>query len=197
MLSIRSVTRFSVNSMSVTVNHNVLLIACNSFTICCPKLLSPMCIVIFGTLLCYTPNVWHDCLEWTISESVCIGTVLYFRLRSFIAPEDCGPADVPAEGGLGNEVPYHPPEITMMYSVTAKLEPLFQDAQKRCVWLSLFWWICFHPTDFDLLYILYSQRWWLNPSVPLDFEPWTLIGWAGMNLLRDRLFHSTLWGFRV
>lgn len=53
------------------------------------------------------------------------------ELRSFIAPEDCGPADVPAEGAPGNEVPYHPPEITMMYSVTAKLEPLFQDAQKR------------------------------------------------------------------
>lgn len=54
------------------------------------------------------------------------------ELRSFITTEDCGTADCgPNEEGGGCEVPYHPPEITIMYSVTARLEPLFQDAQKR------------------------------------------------------------------
>ncbi|XP_063065166.1 eukaryotic translation initiation factor 2D [Engraulis encrasicolus] len=58
------------------------------------------------------------------------------ELRSFVAPEDGGSVDGPNEGGGGGvgggcEVPYHPPEITAMYMVTARLEPLFTDAQKR------------------------------------------------------------------
>ncbi|XP_012690440.2 eukaryotic translation initiation factor 2D [Clupea harengus] len=53
------------------------------------------------------------------------------ELRSFITPEDCGPADAPNEAAVGGEVQYLPPEITMMYMVTARLEPLFRDAQKR------------------------------------------------------------------
>lgn len=53
------------------------------------------------------------------------------QLRSFVAPEDCGSDDAPNEGAGGDEVPYQPPEITIMYSVSARLEPLFKDAQKR------------------------------------------------------------------
>ncbi|XP_030640530.1 eukaryotic translation initiation factor 2D isoform X2 [Chanos chanos] len=53
------------------------------------------------------------------------------ELRSFSTPEDCGPAEDSVEGTGASEVPYHPPEITPLYSVTARLETLFQDAQKR------------------------------------------------------------------
>lgn len=53
------------------------------------------------------------------------------ELRSFNVPEE---TDVEAatvqEGGEG-ETPYHPPEITTLYSVSARLEPLFMDANKR------------------------------------------------------------------
>ncbi|XP_070825191.1 eukaryotic translation initiation factor 2D isoform X1 [Chaetodon trifascialis] len=53
------------------------------------------------------------------------------ELYSFTVPEgsDVGAALV-QEGGEG-ETPYHPPEITTLYSVSARLEPVFLDANKR------------------------------------------------------------------
>ncbi|XP_054465568.1 eukaryotic translation initiation factor 2D [Anoplopoma fimbria] len=52
-------------------------------------------------------------------------------LRYFKVPEETdGEAASLKEGGEG-ELPYHPPEITTLYSVSARLEPLFLDAKKR------------------------------------------------------------------
>uniref|UniRef100_A0A674BNP7 Eukaryotic translation initiation factor 2D n=1 Tax=Salmo trutta TaxID=8032 RepID=A0A674BNP7_SALTR len=45
-------------------------------------------------------------------------------LLSFLLHLDC-------VGGAEGEKPYHPPEITTLYSVSSRLEPLFQDAKKR------------------------------------------------------------------
>ncbi|XP_028849511.1 eukaryotic translation initiation factor 2D isoform X2 [Denticeps clupeoides] len=53
------------------------------------------------------------------------------ELRSFTAPEDCGMVETPAEVGGPCEAPYQPPEITALYGVTAKLEPIFLDAKKK------------------------------------------------------------------
>lgn len=55
----------------------------------------------------------------------------FFRLCSFSTPEDCGPEKESVEGSGACEVPYQPPEITQLYGVTARLEPLFQDAKKK------------------------------------------------------------------
>uniref|UniRef100_A0AAY4CYA9 Eukaryotic translation initiation factor 2D n=1 Tax=Denticeps clupeoides TaxID=299321 RepID=A0AAY4CYA9_9TELE len=55
------------------------------------------------------------------------------ELRSFTAPEDCGMVETPAEVGGPCEAPYQPPEITALYGVTAKLEPIFLDAKKKSV----------------------------------------------------------------
>ncbi|XP_074536619.1 eukaryotic translation initiation factor 2D [Halichoeres trimaculatus] len=53
------------------------------------------------------------------------------ELRSFSVPEESdGEAATVQDGGEG-ETPYHPPEITTLYSVPARLEPLFLDANKR------------------------------------------------------------------
>ncbi|CAG6021603.1 eukaryotic translation initiation factor 2D isoform 2-T2 [Menidia menidia] len=53
------------------------------------------------------------------------------ELRSFRIPEEAAvQATVVQEGGE-EDVAYHPPEITTLYSVTARLEPLFLDADKR------------------------------------------------------------------
>ncbi|KAM4562849.1 eukaryotic translation initiation factor 2D [Odontesthes bonariensis] len=53
------------------------------------------------------------------------------ELRSFSIPEETAvEATVVQESGEG-EVAYHPPEIITLYSVTARLEPLFLDADKR------------------------------------------------------------------
>ncbi|XP_041701092.2 eukaryotic translation initiation factor 2D [Coregonus clupeaformis] len=53
-------------------------------------------------------------------------------LRSFRTPEDPGIEEAPVEvGGAEGEKPYHPPEITTLYMVSSRLEPLFQDAKKR------------------------------------------------------------------
>ncbi|XP_071332657.1 eukaryotic translation initiation factor 2D [Trachinotus anak] len=52
------------------------------------------------------------------------------ELRSFNVPEEMGGETTPVEDGEG-ETPYHPPEITTLYSVSARLEPLFLDANKR------------------------------------------------------------------
>lgn len=51
------------------------------------------------------------------------------ELSSFRTPEDCGQESV--EEGGACEVSFQPPEITPLYGVTARLEPLFQDARKR------------------------------------------------------------------
>lgn len=49
------------------------------------------------------------------------------RLRSFSVPEEkVGGGEEEEE-----EAPYHPPEITTLYSVPARLEPLFLDTNKR------------------------------------------------------------------
>lgn len=62
---------------------------------------------------------------------LCLTLILY-RLRSFNVPEtDVEAASV--QDGDGDESPYHPPEITTLYSVSARLEPLFVDANKRCL----------------------------------------------------------------
>ncbi|XP_067269364.1 eukaryotic translation initiation factor 2D [Pseudorasbora parva] len=53
------------------------------------------------------------------------------ELCSFRTPKDCGPEKESVEGGRACEVQYQPPEITQLYGVTARLEPLFQDAKKR------------------------------------------------------------------
>ncbi|XP_029011211.1 eukaryotic translation initiation factor 2D isoform X1 [Betta splendens] len=51
------------------------------------------------------------------------------ELRSFNIPETDVEAASEQDGGEG-EILYHPPEITTLYSVSARLEPLFVDANK-------------------------------------------------------------------
>ncbi|XP_029362104.1 eukaryotic translation initiation factor 2D isoform X1 [Echeneis naucrates] len=53
------------------------------------------------------------------------------QLRSFIVPEETGGEAVPAQGGGEGEAPYHPPEISTLYCVSARVEPLFLEANKR------------------------------------------------------------------
>ncbi|KAI2661427.1 Eukaryotic translation initiation factor 2D [Labeo rohita] len=53
------------------------------------------------------------------------------ELCSFSIPEDFEPEKKPEEESGASEVLYQPPEITTLYGVTARLEPLFQDAQKK------------------------------------------------------------------
>uniref|UniRef100_A0A665SZ95 Eukaryotic translation initiation factor 2D n=1 Tax=Echeneis naucrates TaxID=173247 RepID=A0A665SZ95_ECHNA len=55
------------------------------------------------------------------------------QLRSFIVPEETGGEAVPAQGGGEGEAPYHPPEISTLYCVSARVEPLFLEANKRTV----------------------------------------------------------------
>ncbi|KAM4737281.1 eukaryotic translation initiation factor 2D [Anableps anableps] len=52
------------------------------------------------------------------------------QLRSFSVPQEAGVEEMVVQGGR-EEAPYHPPEITTLYSVSARLEPLFLDANKR------------------------------------------------------------------
>uniref|UniRef100_A0A8C1YDQ3 Eukaryotic translation initiation factor 2D n=1 Tax=Cyprinus carpio TaxID=7962 RepID=A0A8C1YDQ3_CYPCA len=52
-------------------------------------------------------------------------------LCSFSVPEDFEPEIKSEEGSGASEVLYQPPEITPLYGVTARLEPLFQDAHKK------------------------------------------------------------------
>ncbi|XP_034028575.1 eukaryotic translation initiation factor 2D [Thalassophryne amazonica] len=52
------------------------------------------------------------------------------QLRSFHILEEADVEVVPLQDG-GGETPYHPPEITTVYSVSARTEPLFLDANKR------------------------------------------------------------------
>ncbi|XP_070695825.1 eukaryotic translation initiation factor 2D isoform X2 [Pempheris klunzingeri] len=53
------------------------------------------------------------------------------ELRSFHVPEDTDAEAALAQDGEEGETPYHPPEIKTLYSVSARLEPLFLDANKR------------------------------------------------------------------
>ncbi|XP_042618576.1 eukaryotic translation initiation factor 2D [Cyprinus carpio] len=52
-------------------------------------------------------------------------------LCSFSVPEDFEPEIKSEEGSGASKVLYQPPEITPLYGVTARLEPLFQDAHKK------------------------------------------------------------------
>lgn len=66
---------------------------------------------------------------------LCITVALFFcRLRSFSFPEDTDVESTPLPDGEEGEIPYHPPEITTLYSVSARLEPLFLNANKRSVY---------------------------------------------------------------
>ncbi|KAM9786213.1 eukaryotic translation initiation factor 2D [Neosynchiropus ocellatus] len=51
------------------------------------------------------------------------------ELRSFVVPEQT--VDAAPTLDMGDEEAYHPPEITSLYSVSARLEPLFKDSNKR------------------------------------------------------------------
>lgn len=53
------------------------------------------------------------------------------ELRSFNVPEETDVEAATVQDGGEGETPYHPPEITTLYSVSARLEPLFMDANKR------------------------------------------------------------------
>ncbi|XP_070765955.1 eukaryotic translation initiation factor 2D isoform X3 [Enoplosus armatus] len=53
------------------------------------------------------------------------------ELRSFNVPEGKGSEAAPVQDGGEGETPYYPPEITTLYSVSSRLEPLFLDANKR------------------------------------------------------------------
>ncbi|XP_022594823.1 eukaryotic translation initiation factor 2D [Seriola dumerili] len=53
------------------------------------------------------------------------------ELRSFNVLEETGGEAAPVQDGGEGETPYHPPEITTLYSVSARLEPLFLEANKR------------------------------------------------------------------
>ncbi|XP_034733374.1 eukaryotic translation initiation factor 2D [Etheostoma cragini] len=53
------------------------------------------------------------------------------ELRSFKVPEETDVEATPVQDEGEGEPLYHPPEITTLYSVSARLEPLFLDAKKR------------------------------------------------------------------
>uniref|UniRef100_A0A3Q0SZL7 Eukaryotic translation initiation factor 2D n=1 Tax=Amphilophus citrinellus TaxID=61819 RepID=A0A3Q0SZL7_AMPCI len=53
------------------------------------------------------------------------------ELRSFSVPEEADVELTPLPDGGEGDIPYHPPEITTLYSVSARLEPLFLNANKR------------------------------------------------------------------
>uniref|UniRef100_A0A8C4F2M3 Eukaryotic translation initiation factor 2D n=1 Tax=Dicentrarchus labrax TaxID=13489 RepID=A0A8C4F2M3_DICLA len=53
------------------------------------------------------------------------------ELRYFSVPEETDVEAAQVQDGGEGETPYHPPEITTLYSVSARLEPLFLDANKR------------------------------------------------------------------
>ncbi|XP_042266316.1 eukaryotic translation initiation factor 2D [Thunnus maccoyii] len=53
------------------------------------------------------------------------------ELRSFAAPKETDIEAAPVQDAGEGETPYHPPEITTLYSVSARLEPLFVNSNKR------------------------------------------------------------------
>uniref|UniRef100_A0A7N8XZN3 Eukaryotic translation initiation factor 2D n=1 Tax=Mastacembelus armatus TaxID=205130 RepID=A0A7N8XZN3_9TELE len=52
------------------------------------------------------------------------------ELRSFVVPEETDVEATLVKDGEEGDTPYHPPEITTLYCVSARLEPLFLDANK-------------------------------------------------------------------
>ena len=62
-----------------------------------------------------------------------VDAVAVHSLRSFRAPADPHVEEAPAQMTEDGEKTYHPPEITILYSVSARVEPLFREANKRCV----------------------------------------------------------------
>ncbi|CAL8276057.1 unnamed protein product [Boreogadus saida] len=52
-------------------------------------------------------------------------------LRSFRAPAEPHVEEAPVQMTEDGEKTYHPPEITILYSVSARVEPLFREANKR------------------------------------------------------------------
>lgn len=69
-------------------------------------------------------------------KSVCLHSLnissKLHRLRSFTVPAETDVEAAPLHSGSDVETPYCPPEITTLYSVSARVEPLFLDANKRC-----------------------------------------------------------------
>ncbi|XP_037539876.1 eukaryotic translation initiation factor 2D [Nematolebias whitei] len=53
------------------------------------------------------------------------------QLRSFSIPEEADAESSVLQDEADREVSYHPPEITTLYSVSVRVEPLFLDANKR------------------------------------------------------------------
>lgn len=53
------------------------------------------------------------------------------ELRSFCVPEESNVEEAPMEIQREGENSYQPPEVTTLYSVSTRLEPLFRDANKR------------------------------------------------------------------
>ncbi|KAM4610028.1 eukaryotic translation initiation factor 2D [Polymixia lowei] len=53
------------------------------------------------------------------------------ELRSFHVPEEPDVEEAPVQMGGEGEKPYHPPDITTLYSVSSRLEPLFLEANKK------------------------------------------------------------------
>ena len=83
---------------------------------------------IFG----WVSNVWFPNIQPDLCFFFFI-TLTRHRLRSFSAPEGIDDEAAPMQDGGEGEAPYYPPEITTLYSVSARLGPLFLEANKRCV----------------------------------------------------------------
>lgn len=61
------------------------------------------------------------------------------RLRSFSIPVETDVEAAPVQDGGELETSYFPPEIKTLYSVSARVEPVFLDANKRCVFCEERW----------------------------------------------------------
>lgn len=68
-------------------------------------------------------------------------TLKLYRLRSFTVPEETDVEASPVQDGGEGESPYSPPEITPLFSVSARLEPLFLGADKRWVCVCVLLWL--------------------------------------------------------
>lgn len=67
------------------------------------------------------------------------------RLRSFSVPEEADAESSVLQDEGDGEVSYHPPDITTLYSVSARVEPLFLDANKRFVHVCVCTSVCSRP----------------------------------------------------
>uniref|UniRef100_A0A674PQB5 Eukaryotic translation initiation factor 2D n=1 Tax=Takifugu rubripes TaxID=31033 RepID=A0A674PQB5_TAKRU len=72
------------------------------------------------------------------------------ELRSFRAPEEADLEACVMDAGEG-QTPYCPPEIVILYSVSARTEPLFLDANKRYAYLGNLDYVSINPTLCDCL----------------------------------------------